>query len=164
MLWHKFLLHYGAHSERIYDFMAELARQLSNSIVDWTNLWHQWPATSLLWTNDLALDQLGLMRNHAEFWKSAFSYLIRSWRYWQCFSALLRSEIWYRESNPHTPRGICWESRYCMGSKVSWCSKRFQFTESGVGFVEHTFFVSATVCMLKFSFQHLSWLCCFSCL
>lgn len=34
--WQGFLLHYGAHSERLHDSMAELARQLPNSIVDWS--------------------------------------------------------------------------------------------------------------------------------
>ena len=36
--WQGFLLRYGAHSERLWDSMAELARHLANSIVEWTDI------------------------------------------------------------------------------------------------------------------------------
>ena len=36
--WQGFLLHYGAHSGKLRDSMAELARQLSNSIFEWSDI------------------------------------------------------------------------------------------------------------------------------
>ena len=36
--WQGCLLRYGAHSERLQDSMAELARHLANSIVEWIDI------------------------------------------------------------------------------------------------------------------------------
>ena len=36
--WKGFLLHYGAHSAKLRDALAELARRLANSIVEWSGI------------------------------------------------------------------------------------------------------------------------------
>ena len=36
--WQAFLLHYGTHSAKLRDAVAELARRLSNTIVDWKDI------------------------------------------------------------------------------------------------------------------------------
>ena len=36
--WKDFLLHYGAHCAKLRDALAELARRLANSIVEWSDI------------------------------------------------------------------------------------------------------------------------------
>ena len=67
--WQGFLLHYEAHSERLCDSMAELARQLSKPIVEWTDI-HALVASHLI-----ALDKCpgiipnGIVEDPAGFWE-----------------------------------------------------------------------------------------------
>ena len=52
-LWQALLLHFGVHSANLRDAMAELARRLSNSIIDWSDT----QALSLMSTRLVALDK-----------------------------------------------------------------------------------------------------------
>ena len=49
--WQDFLLRYGAHSERLRDAIAELARQLANTMVEWNDI------CALMASRLLALDK-----------------------------------------------------------------------------------------------------------